>query len=155
LGTVSHPVGTPLAAILLGPLAAVALGSVALLLQALFFAHGGVTSWGANVIAMAVVGSFTGFGTFRLSRKLGLGLGVSAGIAGMVGDLATYAVTSLQLALALHGQETVLVAWVTTSLSFLPTQLPLAVAEGLFTAGVVVFVSRQRAEILQGVELRP
>jgi cobalt/nickel transport system permease protein len=155
LGTVSHPCGTPLAAILLGPMAGLVLGSVALLLQALFFAHGGMTSWGANVMAMAVAGSFAGFGTFRLGRKLGLGLGAAAGIAGMVGDLATYTVTSLQLSLALHGQESIWVAWITTIISFLPTQLPLAVAEGLFTAGVVVFVSRQRAEILQGVELRP
>jgi cobalt/nickel transport system permease protein len=83
------------------------MGSVALLLQALFFAHGGLTSWGANVIAMAAAGSFAGFGSFFLARNLGLGLGTSAGIAGFAGDLATYGVTSLQLALALHGQEAV------------------------------------------------
>ena len=155
LGTVSHPCGTPLASIILGPLAALVLGSVALLLQALFFAHGGLTSWGANVIAMAAAGSFVGFGTFHLGRRLGLGLGPAAGAAGLAGDLATYAVTSLQLSLALHAQESIPLVWATTFAAFLPTQLPLAVAEGLFTAGVVLFISRQRAELLQGVELRP
>ncbi|MHB0914794.1 MAG: energy-coupling factor ABC transporter permease [Thermoleophilia bacterium] len=154
LGTVSHPCGTPLAAILLGPLAALVLGSVALLLQAVFFAHGGLTSWGANVAAMAVAGSFAGYGTYRLVRMAGLGLAVAAGAAGMVGDLATYGVTSLQLSLALHGDGSVPLVWATTFTAFLPTQLPLAVAEGLFTAGVVMFIARQRAELLQGVELR-
>jgi cobalt/nickel transport system permease protein len=155
IGTVSHPCGTPLAAILLGPFAAVLVGAVALLLQALFFAHGGITTWGANILSMAVAGSFAGYGTFRLSQRLGLGLGPAAGLAGIVGDLVTYGVTSLQLALALHGNEPVPVVWATAFVSFLPTQVPLAIAEGLFTAGVVVFVARQREEILKGVELRP
>src|SRR5665648_629690 len=93
LGTVSHPCGTPMAAILLGPLTATVLGSVALLLQALFFAHGGITSWGANIISMAVGGSFAGFAAFRISRRAGLGLGISAGMAGLIGDLVTYGLT--------------------------------------------------------------
>lgn len=154
LGTVSHPCGTPLAAILLGPLSATVLGAVALLLQALFFAHGGLTSWGANIVSMAVVGSFVGFGAFIAARRVGLGLGVAAGLAGLLGDLATYTVTSLQLSLALHGQESIPVVWLTTLVSFLPTQLPLALAEGLFTAGVVVFIHRQRADILERAEVR-
>ena len=153
LGTVSHPCGTPLAAILLGPFAAVLVGAVALLLQALFFAHGGITTWGANIMSMAVIGSFAGYGTFRLSRRLGLGLGVAAGLAGLIGDLATYGMTSLQLALGLHGQESITVVWATAFISFLPTQVPLAIAEGLLTAGVVVFIARERADILRGVEL--
>lgn len=155
LGTVSHPCGTPLAAILLGPLTATVMGAAALLLQALFFAHGGLTTWGANILSMAVGGSFVGYGTFRLSRRLGLGLGLAAGLAGLLGDLATYGITSLQLAFALHGGESVAVVWAAAFTSFMPTQIPLAVAEGLFTAGVVVFISRQRAEILEGTGVLP
>lgn len=155
LGTVSHPCGTPMAAILLGPLTATVLGSVALLLQALFFAHGGITSWGANIISMAVGGSFAGFAAFRISRRAGLGLGISAGMAGFIGDLVTYGLTSLQLALALHGDEPVSYVWGAAFASFVPTQVPLAIAEALFTAGVVVFIANQRAEILEGVVVRP
>lgn len=155
LGTVSHPCGTPMAAILLGPLTATVLGSVALLLQALFFAHGGITSWGANIISMAVGGSFAGFAAFKLSRRVGLGLGVSAGLAGFIGDLVTYGLTSLQIALALHGDASVAYVWGAAFASFVPTQVPLAIAEALFTAGVVVFIANQRAEILEGVVLRP
>lgn len=155
LGTVSHPCGTPMAAILLGPLTATVLGSVALLLQALFFAHGGLTTWGANIISMAVGGSFAAYGVFRISRRAGLGLGISAGVAGVIGDLVTYGITSFQIALALHGDEPVLNIWGVAFASFVPTQVPLAIAEGLFTAGVVVFIANQRAEILEGAVIRP
>lgn len=155
LGTVSHPCGTPLAAIMLGPFTATVLGAVALLLQALFFAHGGLTTWGANVISMAVGGSLAGFAVFRFARGARLSLGIAAGLAGFSGDLVTYLITSLQLALSLHGQESIPVVWATAFASFLPTQVPLAVAESLFTAGVVVFISRQRAELLEGAVIRP
>ncbi|MDO8735815.1 MAG: energy-coupling factor ABC transporter permease [Thermoleophilia bacterium] len=155
LGTVSHPCGTPMAAILLGPFTATVLGSVALFLQSLFFAHGGITSWGANVIAMAVGGSFSAYGVFRVSRRAGLGIGVAAGMAGLIGDLVTYGITSFQLALALHGDEAVLNVWGAAFASFLPTQVPLAIAEALFTAGVVVFIANQRAELLEGAVVRP
>ena len=40
-GTCSHPCGTPLAAILVGPFISTVLGALALLFQALFMAHGG------------------------------------------------------------------------------------------------------------------
>ena len=155
LGTVSHPCGTPMAAILLGPLTATVLGSVALLLQALFFAHGGITSWGANIIAMAVGGSFSAYAVFIASRRAGLGLGISAGIAGLIGDCVTYGITSFQIALALHGDESVMNVWGAAFVSFMPTQLPLAIVEGLFTAGVVVFIANQRSEILEGAVIRP
>jgi cobalt/nickel transport system permease protein len=155
LGTVSHPCGTPMAAILLGPLTATVLGSVALLLQALFFAHGGITTWGANILSMAVGGAFAGFAVFKISRRAGLGLGISAGMAGLIGDLVTYGITSFQIALALHGDESVLNVWGVAFASFVPTQLPLAIAEGLVTAGVVVFIANQRAEILEGAVMRP
>ncbi|MFA5802383.1 MAG: energy-coupling factor ABC transporter permease [Thermoleophilia bacterium] len=155
LGTVSHPCGTPMAAILLGPLTGTVLGSVALFLQALFFAHGGITSWGANVIAMAVGGSFSAFAVFKVSRRAGLGLGFSAGLAGLIGDLVTYGITSFQIALALHGDEAVLNVWGAAFASFLPTQVPLAIAEALFTAGVVVYIANQRAELLEGAVVRP
>ena len=152
LGTVSHPCGTPLAAILLGPFTAVALGAVALLLQALFFAHGGISSWGANILSMAVGGSFVGYGVFWLSRRLGANLGVAAGLGGLAGDIVTYAITSFQLALALHAQASIGATWLAAFGSFMPTQAPLAIAEMFFTSGVVVFVYRRRADLLDGLE---
>src|ERR1051326_1998390 len=51
-GTCSHPCGTPLVGILLGPGVGAGLSFLTLLMQALFFAHGGLSSLGANVLTL-------------------------------------------------------------------------------------------------------
>ena len=84
-GTCTHPCGTPLVAILLGPLIGVALTGASLLLQAAFFAHGGFGTWGANVVALGLCGCLCGWGTFRLARKLGLPLWASGFAGGLSG----------------------------------------------------------------------
>ena len=53
-GTTAHGVGGTLAAIVLGPWAAVIIVSVALIIQALFFGDGGVLAIFANCFNMAV-----------------------------------------------------------------------------------------------------
>ena len=57
-GTCSHPAGSGLASILIGPSLAVVVSSVALVLQALFLVHGGLTTLGANLFSMGVAGAF-------------------------------------------------------------------------------------------------
>ena len=64
------PIRTCLAAILIGPFATVVVASVALLLQALFLAHGGLSTWGANILSMGVAGAFVGYGVWKLARRL-------------------------------------------------------------------------------------
>ena len=97
-GTCSHPCGTPLIAILLGPAIGIGLAGIALLLQAAFFAHGGFSTWGANVLTLGLAGCVTGWLTFRGARKLGLPLWLSGGVAGLLGDIMVYAVSGLILA---------------------------------------------------------
>jgi len=65
-GTTGHATGTTLIAILLGPWAAIISVSVALIIQALLFGDGGITTIGANCFTMAVVGGLTGYGIYRL-----------------------------------------------------------------------------------------
>ncbi len=69
VGTCSHPCGTGLAAILVGPWMTVLVTVVALLLQALFLAHGGFTTLGVDVLSMGVAGAFVGYGAFWLLRQ--------------------------------------------------------------------------------------
>ena len=71
-GTTSHPCGSPLVGILLGPWVGIAITGLTLLLQAAFFAHGGFSTWGANVITLGVGGAFFGWLSFRIARKVGL-----------------------------------------------------------------------------------
>lgn len=148
VGTCSHPCGTGIAAILLGPLVAVPVAVAALLLQALFLAHGGLSTLGANVLAMGIVGSFAAYGVFRLLRRFGAGLAAAGFCAGLAADWATYLTTAAELALGLQGSESFFSLFGTIALAFIPTQLPLGIVEGAMTAGVVIMLSRKRPDLL-------
>ena len=154
-GTCSHPCGTGLAAILIGPWMTVLVTVVALVLQALFLAHGGFTTLGADVLSMGVAGAFVGWAAFRLGRRAGLSLAPAAFAAGVLGDWATYATTSLELATALHGPRSVAGVFWTVLVAFVPTQLPLGLLEGVLSAGVLGFLARRRRDLLARLQVVP
>ncbi|MTB89127.1 energy-coupling factor ABC transporter permease [Aeromicrobium senzhongii] len=69
-GTSGHLMGGVLAAVLVGPATAVLCLTAVLVVQAVFFADGGVTALGANVTLMAVVGVLVGWAVFRAATRL-------------------------------------------------------------------------------------
>jgi cobalt/nickel transport system permease protein len=148
-GTCSHPCGTGLGAILIGPWMTILVTVVALLLQALLLAHGGMTTLGADVFSMGVAGAFVGYGVFHGLRRVGAPLWAAAFFAGLLSDWATYSVTSLELASALHGARPFGQLFLTVALAFVPTQLPLGIFEGVLTAGAIGFLYRRRRDILE------
>ncbi len=147
-GTCSHPCGTGMAAILIGPTLTVVVASVALVLQALFLAHGGLTTLGADILSMGVIGAFTGYGIFAVARRFGAPWVVAAFMAGLFSDWAVYAATSFFLATALHGDGSLSTMFLTICVAFVPTQLPLGIAEGFLSAGCYSFVHARRPEFL-------
>jgi len=147
-GTCSHPCGTGVAAILVGPLVSVVIAAVALLIQALFLAHGGLSTLGANTFSMGVVGSFVGWLAFRGVRRLGGGLAVSGFVAGILADWGTYAATSLILASGIRGEAPFFPLFIKVMLAFIPTQLPLGILEGVITAGMVTLLYKKRPDLL-------
>jgi cobalt/nickel transport system permease protein len=152
-GTCSHPCGTGIAAILVGPLVSVVISAVALLIQALFLAHGGLSTLGADIVSMGVVGSFAGYFTFRGLRAAGLSLGVAAFAAGILTDWATYMTTSLELASGIRGSSPFLPVFTKLLIAFTPTQLPLGLLEGAMTAGMVTLLARKRPDLLIKMKL--
>jgi cobalt/nickel transport system permease protein len=148
-GTCSHPCGTGLAAILIGPGLAVVVASIALTLQALFLAHGGLTTLGANIMSMGVAGAYIGYGTYRIARRLGLPWVAAAFLAGLFSDWATYAMTAFELAAALHGTGSLTTLFSLILLAFVPTQVPLGILEGLLCAGALRFIRSRRPELLK------
>lgn len=68
-GTTGHLLGGTLAAILLGPWVGVLVVSVVVAIQALVFADGGLTALGYNVLNMAIVTAFGGWGVYQLLRR--------------------------------------------------------------------------------------
>ncbi len=142
-GSCSHMTGTGLAAILFGPAATSVLGVIVLVFQAILLAHGGLTSLGANTFSMAVAGPVVTWLLYLLGKKLRVNRSVTVFFAAALGDLFTYCVTSVQLALAYPSETGGVLASAVKFLGvFAPTQLPLAVIEGLLTVLVVMGLER-------------
>lgn len=138
-GSCSHMTGTGLGAILFGPCIVSILGTIVLLFQAVLLAHGGLTTLGANTFSMAVAGPFLSYGVFLLCRRLKAGHMMTVFLAAFSGDLFTYCITSLQLAVAYPSEVGGVAVSFGKFLSvFAPTQLPLSIVEGLVTAAAVL-----------------
>lgn len=147
-GTCSHPCGTGISAIFLGPVMSIFITSIALMIQALLMAHGGITTWGADIVSMGITGSFAGYFAFRLLKRFNAPLFACGFAAGLAADWMTYAATSLELALGLHNNEPIANLFFTILAAFIPTQLPLGILEGFITGGMIVFVQKRRPDIL-------
>ncbi|MDB9314976.1 energy-coupling factor ABC transporter permease [Spirulina sp. CS-785/01] len=152
-GSCSHPTGTGLGAVLFGPGVMTVLGSLVLVFQAVLLAHGGLTTLGANAFAMAIVGPWVAFAVYRLLANQGKQrLGVF--LAASLGGLATYLVTSIQLALAFPAASGgVLAAFLKFAGIFALTQLPLAISEGLLTVLVWNWLQSYATSELQTLQL--
>lgn len=148
IGTSSHPCGTGLAAILVGPLVTVVIAAAVLLIQALFLAHGGLSTLGAGIFSMGVVGAFAGWLAFRGVRAVGGGLAAAAFAAGVATDWGVYLTTALQLTAGIRGSEPFLPLFVKIVAALVPTQLPLGILEGGATAAMMVLLRKKRPDLL-------
>ena len=138
-GSCSHMTGTGLAAILFGPSAVSILGVIVLIFQALLLAHGGLTTLGANTFSMAIAGPFVSYAIYKALNKAGAKKTVSVFLAAALGDLFTYCVTALQLAIAYPAKDGGIPVSIAKFMGvFAPTQIPLAIVEGLLTAAIIL-----------------
>ncbi|TDC42562.1 energy-coupling factor ABC transporter permease [Micromonospora sp. KC213] len=149
-GSCSHPTGTGLGAVLFRPPVMSVLGGIVLLFQAVLLAHGGLSTLGANIFSMAIIGPWVAYGVYLLVRRAGGGLGVAVFAAAALGDLATYCVTSAQLALAFPDPSTGFAgALAKFGGIFAVTQIPLAVSEGLLSVLVIRLLTRTSGDDLR------
>ncbi|HIP34498.1 MAG TPA: energy-coupling factor ABC transporter permease, partial [Methanothermococcus okinawensis] len=145
-GSCSHPCGNGLSAVLFGvPITAV-LATIVLIFQALLLAHGGITTLGANVFSMGIMGPFAGVIVWKILKgKINSTWAIM--LAAIAADWITYVTTSIELTLAFPGNNPM--ATLTTFLGiFAITQVPLAIAEGLLTALLWDKIKELRPDIL-------
>jgi len=137
-GTSGHLLGGALAAILLGPWAAVIVMAAVVGLQALLFQDGGLVVMGANIFNMGVVTVAVGYGTFRLLSPLtrggGAGFVIAAAIAAWLSVEASAIVTALQLAAS--GTSPLSVALPAMA----GVHLLIGIGEGAITAAALSFI---------------
>ena len=159
-GTTGHAVGMAVAAIVLGPWAAVVAISVALLIQAVFFGDGGITTYAANCLNMAVAGVFVAAAVNAMiagksapdsSRRV-----VAAAVAGYLSINTAALLTALEF-----GVQPTLFHDATGAPLYAPYPLSVAVpammighvsiaglAELAITGGLVAWLQRSQPELL-------
>jgi len=68
-GTSGHAIGASLIAIMFGPWVGFVAVSFVLLIQAIVFGDGGISTWAINSFDMAFLGAFVGYYTFKLLKN--------------------------------------------------------------------------------------
>ncbi|MCX6669796.1 MAG: energy-coupling factor ABC transporter permease [Methanothrix sp.] len=148
-GSCSHPTGTGMGAIIFGPWITSVMAMIVLIYQAVFLAHGGLTTLGANTFSLGIAGPIVGYFVYKLAMKSGLNLYVAVFLAAMLADWATYIVTSIQLALAFPAASGgVLASFEAFAAVFAITQVPLAIVEGAVTALMFKYIVQLRSDVL-------
>lgn len=142
-GSSSHLTGTTLGTLTTGPMSMPLIGMIVLLFQALLLAHGGISTLGANVFSLAIAGPLVAYWVYLLCHRLRLGRTAGIFLAALIGSLATYLTTSLQLAVIFPDAEGGIWASLTKFMSiFAVTQVPLSILEGLMTVAVIRLMER-------------
>lgn len=148
-GSSGHLGGGMILAILLGPCAAFLTIASVLMVQALFFADGGLLALGCNIFNLGVFPCFLAYplmyrpiaGRKPTPLRIGIGatlasiIGLQLGALGVVFETVASGVAELPLSAFLS--------------VMLPIHLAIGLVEGLVTAAVVTFVWRARPEILE------
>ena len=145
-GTSGHMLGGALAAILLGPWAAVIVMTSVVGIQALVFQDGGLAALGANVFNMGIATAFVGYAIYkavtaagRYSRPFILaGTFAAAWISVMVAAL----LTSLQLVISDTSELSVVLP------AMLGVHALIGIGEGLISVGAVALVLSARPDLL-------
>ncbi|GAB4312012.1 MAG: cobalt ECF transporter S component CbiM [Methanobacteriaceae archaeon] len=151
-GSCSHPTGNGLGAIIFGPAVTAVLASIVLVFQALLLAHGGITTLGANIFSMGIVGPLAAWLIYKGSKKVGISISVAVFLAAFCGDLLTYITTAIQISLAFP-LPTFGEAFSKFMIIFAYTQVPLAVAEGLLTVIIWDYILKLRPDILKNLNI--
>lgn len=151
-GSCSHPTGNGLGAVLFGPAVASVMAAIVLVFQALLLAHGGLTTLGANIFSMGIVGPVVAWLVFKGIKKIGWGPSIGIFFAALLGNWLTYITTALQLSLAFP-IPTFGEAIVKFMVIFAYTQVPLAIAEGLLTVVIFDYIKKRRPDILKKLKV--
>lgn len=145
-GTSGHFAGGALAAILLGPWAAMLVMSTVVIVQALVFGDGGVLALGANILNMAILAPLVGWWIYSLAVRLRGGRAVR-----VVGAFASAWCATMTSALS-----AAVMLWLSGAAALVPVVGAMAlwhsligIGEGLVTAGLVSYVIAVRPDLLR------
>ena len=148
VGATSHICLTPVLGLVVGVRRIVWPTFFVLLLQAVFFAHGGLTTLGVNTLTLGLLGPLTTAGLWALLRRLGVDGALGLALACGVGGLSVYVADAAVLAVALSEMTAPATTFGVVLLGFAPVQIPLAVLEAVASVGIVRLLATRRPDLL-------
>jgi len=153
-GTTAHLLGGPILAITLGPYAGLISMTIILLIQALFFGDGGITTFGANVWNMGVIGVFIPYLIFFLATKITKsqkGMLTGAFIGALIGDDLAAIFAGLELGLSTTFPYSIQVAVTAMGLH----HLFIGIGEGIITTMIISILWKSRPDLLRLQKIAP
>ncbi len=148
VGATSHICLTPVLALIMGVRRILWPTFFVLLLQAVFFAHGGITTLGVNMLALGWLGPVVTLGLWKLLQRMGIGQALALGIACGMGGFGVYVADAMVLAAALSEAAAPSTTFVGVLLGFAPVQIPLACVEAFVSVGIIRLLAVRRPNLL-------
>ena len=144
-GTSGHLVGGALAAIVLGPWAAILVMTAVVGLQALLFQDGGLVVLGINLLNMSIVSVLAGYGAYWVSKKLGASYKQMM-IGGFIAAWLSVVVSAISTALMLGMSGTTPLALALPAMA--GVHMLIGIGEGLITVFALSFIRAARPALL-------
>ena len=144
-GTSGHLIGAALAVVLIGPAAAMAVLTVVIVIQSLFFGDGGITALGLNLLNMAVVAPLVSSLVYAASRR---NLKASIFAASWLSVFLAAFATAIELSASflISGGTYGITPFIALP-AMLGYNAVIGVAEGIITVGIWAFISQVAPEI--------
>jgi cobalt/nickel transport system permease protein len=146
-GTSGHLIGAALAAILLGPWAAVIIMAAVLLAQSLIFQDGGLLALGANIFNMGIVAGFTAYFVYRLIGGFRATALKTKLVAGFAAAWASVFAASIAASMELAVSGTAPFGVVLPAMAGVHTLI--GIGEGLITVAILSLVYQTRADLVR------
>ena len=145
-GTSGHLIGGALAAIILGPWAAILVMVAVVGLQALLFQDGGLIVMGVNLINMSIVSVLAGYGAYWLALRFGSGY-TPIMVGGFAAAWLSVVISAVATALLLSLSGTSPLAIALPAMTF--AHMLIGIGEGLITVFALMFIRQARPELLK------
>ncbi|MBO7388491.1 MAG: cobalt transporter CbiM [Methanomicrobium sp.] len=144
MGTSGHLVGGALAAIVLGsPFAAVFILTIVLIIQGVVFGDGGITTMGANIINMGVIGGFVGYYSYHGIKSAIKNKFIPAAIAAWLGCFIAAVVCAIEMFIA---GTFPLVPGIIAMGTY---HAAIGIIEGVITAGAIYLIYSTRPDLIE------
>jgi cobalt/nickel transport system permease protein len=144
MGTSGHLVGGALAAIVLcSPYAAVFILTLVLIVQGIIFGDGGITTMGANILNMGVIGGFVGYYGYQGFKGISKNTYLSAGIAAWLACFVSALACAVEMAIA--GTFPLVPGLIAMG----TYHAAIGVIEGVITALVIYLIATSRPDLME------